>query len=81
MRCAESRFPGQKRTDFESGFAPLLSRGGRRRAWIAVNAGGAITGPFESRAPPGAAAAHRALLGMGVHRALSPTRTWLEPGA
>ena len=46
-----------------------------------MNADGAITGHFDSRALPEAAAAHRALLGMGVHRALSPTRTRLEPGA
>lgn len=68
MPRAESRLPEQKRTDFESGLATPLGQRCWRRAWIAVNANGAIAGHFDLRARPEAAATHRALLGMGVHR-------------
>jgi RimJ/RimL family protein N-acetyltransferase len=68
MPRAESRFPQQKRTDFESGLLTPLGQDGWRRAWMAVNVDGAIVGHCDLRARPEAAAAHRALLGMGVHR-------------
>lgn len=68
MPRAESRLAEQRRTDFESGLATPLGQRGWRRAWIAVSANGAIAGHFDLRARLEAGAAHRTLLGMGVHR-------------
>ena len=65
---AESRLPQPLRTNFEQGLARPLDQGCWRRAWIAVSADGAIAGHVDLRARAEAGAAHRALLGMGVHR-------------
>jgi RimJ/RimL family protein N-acetyltransferase len=65
---AESRLSVPTRTNFEKGLATPLGQAGWRRAWIAVSADGAIAGHVDVRARPELPAAHRALLGMGVHR-------------
>ena len=68
MARAASRFPDDKKAAFTAGLAAPLGQPGWRRAWIAVDALGAIAGHIDLRARPEPAAAHRALLGMGVHR-------------
>jgi ribosomal protein S18 acetylase RimI-like enzyme len=68
MARADSRFPSDKKAAFTAGLAAPLGQPGWRRAWIAVDAAGAIAGHIDLRARPEPAAAHRALLGMGVHR-------------
>jgi ribosomal protein S18 acetylase RimI-like enzyme len=65
---AQSRFPDDKKAGFTWGLATPVGQPGWRRAWIAVDAGGAIAGHVDLRARPERAAAHRALLGMGVQR-------------
>jgi RimJ/RimL family protein N-acetyltransferase len=68
MARAESHVPPHMRGGFETGLATPLGQSGWRRAWIALDASGAIAGHVDLRARPEAPAAHRALLGMGVHR-------------
>jgi RimJ/RimL family protein N-acetyltransferase len=68
MARAESRFPDDKKAGFTRGLATPLGQPGWRRAWIAVDKDGAIAGHVDLRARPEPAAAHRALLGMGVRR-------------
>ena len=58
--------PMQER--FAAGMAAPLGQPGWRRVWIAVDEEGAIAGHIDLRARPEPDAAHRALLGMGVHR-------------
>jgi hypothetical protein len=65
---AASRFPDGNKAGFTTGLATPLDQPGWRRAWVAVDKGGAIAGHIDLRARPERAAAHRALLGMGVHR-------------
>jgi ribosomal protein S18 acetylase RimI-like enzyme len=65
----KSGFPPDKRSAFRSGMAAPVGRAGWRRAWIAVDGDGMIAGHIDLRARPEAPAFHRALLGMGVHRA------------
>ncbi|TFW28336.1 GNAT family N-acetyltransferase [Massilia horti] len=68
MSRSDSRLPEDKRAAFSLGLATPLDRPGWRRVWIALDAAGSIAGHVDLRARPEAAAAHRALLGMGVHR-------------
>jgi len=68
MPRAESFFPVEKRAGFVLGLGTALDAPGWRRGWIAVDAGGAICGHIDLRARPERTAAHRCLLGMGVHR-------------
>lgn len=68
MPRAESCFPVDKRAGFVLGLGTALDAPGWRRGWIAVDAAGAIRGHVDLRARPERTAAHRCLLGMGVHR-------------
>jgi len=52
---------------FTRGMATPLSQPGWRRLWLALD-GDAIVGHVDLRARPEAEAAHRCILGMGVHR-------------
>jgi len=63
-----SRFPAEKEAAFRAGLAAPLGQPGWRRALIALAEDGAIAGHIDLRARPEAAAAHRAMLGMGVDR-------------
>ncbi|AXA91920.1 GNAT family N-acetyltransferase [Massilia sp. YMA4] len=53
---------------FTNGLATPLTEPGWRRLWLAFD-GAAIRGHIDLRARPEAESVHRALLGMGVHRA------------
>ena len=64
---ANSVFPPEKRASFEHGLVTPLSGPGWRRLWLAFD-GDTILGHIDLSARPEPAAAHRALLGMGVHR-------------
>jgi len=68
MARADSRFPADKRAAFAIGLNAEVGAPGWRRAWMALDADGAIAGHVDLRARPERAAAHRCLLGMGVHR-------------
>jgi len=68
MARSESTFPADRRAAFANGLATPLGAPGWRRAWVACDATGAIAGHIDLRARPEKAAAHRALLGMGVQR-------------
>ena len=68
MPRSESAFPADRRAAFANGLATPLGRPGWRRAWVARDAAGAIAGHVDLRARPEKAAAHRVMLGMGVHR-------------
>jgi ribosomal protein S18 acetylase RimI-like enzyme len=60
-------FPPEKAAGFRNGAQAPLGQPGWRRVWVVENAHG-IMGHIDLRSRPEAAAAHRALLGMGVHR-------------
>jgi RimJ/RimL family protein N-acetyltransferase len=68
MPRADSRFPTDKRAAFAIGLHAEVGAPGWRRAWMALDADGAICGHVDLRARPERAAQHRCLLGMGVHR-------------
>jgi RimJ/RimL family protein N-acetyltransferase len=68
MARADSRFPTDKRAAFALGLNAEVGAPGWRRAWMALDADGAICGHADLRARPERAASHRCLLGMGVHR-------------
>jgi ribosomal protein S18 acetylase RimI-like enzyme len=68
MARADSRFPVDKRAAFAIGLHAEVGAPGWRRAWMALDEDGAIRGHIDLRARPERAAAHRCLLGMGVHR-------------
>ncbi|MBJ7308649.1 GNAT family N-acetyltransferase [Rugamonas sp. CCM 8940] len=68
MPRGQSRFAPDKEAAFRAALALPLGQPGWRRAWIATGANG-IQGHVDLRARPDGAASHRALLGMGVHRA------------
>lgn len=65
---SESRFPAEKEAGFRAGLETPVGQPGWRRAWLAIGPGGHIAGHIDLRARLEKAAAHRALLGMGVHR-------------
>lgn len=68
MSRGESRLPAETRASFSAGLGVAVAEPGWRRVWIAVDEAGAIAGHIDLRARPERSAAHRALLGMGVHR-------------
>lgn len=68
MARGESRLPPEKEAGFITGLGTAVGEPGWRRIWLAVDDGGAIAGHIDLRARPERPAAHRALLGMGVHR-------------
>ncbi len=65
----EGGFPPEKQASMRYGLAIPVGQRGWRRPWIAFTQDGAIAGHVDLRARSEKAAAHRALLGMGVHRA------------
>ncbi|MES2260761.1 MAG: GNAT family N-acetyltransferase [Pseudomonadota bacterium] len=67
MPRKQSVFPADKEATFSKGLRIALGQPGWRRAWIAGSHDG-ILGHVDLRARPEGACAHRALLGMGVHR-------------
>ena len=61
--------PGRQRgRHSSSALGTPVGEPGWRRAWLALDEDGAIAGHVDLRARPERPAAHRALLGMGVHR-------------
>ena len=66
-RC-ESVFSPEKQAAFRSGIDTPVGQSGWRRAWLALTPDGSIAGHIDLRARPEKTCAHRALLGMGVHR-------------
>lgn len=68
MARAESRWAVDKRAAFVIGLGTEVGAPGWRRAWMALDAAGAICGHVDLRARPERASSHRCLLGMGVHR-------------
>lgn len=64
-----ARLPPEKAASFAGGLSIALGRPGWRRVWIALDANGAIAGHIDLRARPDPLSTHRAMLGMGVHRA------------
>ncbi len=69
MARAASAFPPERQAAFRTGMVTALNEPGWRRLWLAWTPGGEIAGHIDLRARTEAAASHRALLGMGVHRA------------
>lgn len=69
MPRGQSCLPADKEAGFITGFGTPVGEPGWRRAWIALDQAGAIAGHIDLRARQERPAAHRALLGMGVHRA------------
>jgi ribosomal protein S18 acetylase RimI-like enzyme len=67
MPRSRSVFPDEKAAAFSKGLGIALGQPGWRRAWIATGQDG-ILGHVDLRARPEHGCAHRALLGMGVHR-------------
>lgn len=67
MPRSQSAFPDDKAAAFQRGLGIAVGQPGWRRAWIAAGQDG-ILGHVDLRARPESATAHRALLGMGVHR-------------
>ena len=65
---SESGFPRDKESNMRKGIGVPVGQHGWRRPWIALTADGAIAGHVDLRARLEIACAHRALLGMGVHR-------------
>lgn len=60
--------PPDRETMFRTGVDAPLGQPGWRRLWLAFGGDGEIAGHIDLRARPEKAAAHRVLLGMGVHR-------------
>jgi ribosomal protein S18 acetylase RimI-like enzyme len=63
------RMPPGLRLSFIKGLALDVGAPGWRRLWLALGPSGDIVGHVDLRARPEHMAAHRAMLGMGVHRA------------
>ena len=68
MPRSESVFSPEKQASFRTGMDTPVSQSGWRRAWLALTPDGSIAGHIDLRARPEKTCAHRALLGMGVHR-------------
>lgn len=68
MSRSESGFPPDKEASIRNGIEIAVGQPGWRRPWIAYADDGRIAGHVDLRARPEKACAHRALLGMGVHR-------------
>ena len=68
MARSASVFSPDKQAAFRSGMDTPVGQPGWRRGWIALAGDGSIAGHIDLRARPEKPSAHRALLGMGVHR-------------
>jgi GNAT superfamily N-acetyltransferase len=68
MALSDSVFSSDKQTAFRTGLETPLGQPGWRRGWLALAPDGSIAGHVDLRARPEKTCAHRALLGMGVHR-------------
>ena len=66
---AQSQLPPGLKVAFIEGLAVPVGEPGWRRLWLAVDSRGSIAGHIDLRARPEPLARHRAMLGMGVHRA------------
>jgi ribosomal protein S18 acetylase RimI-like enzyme len=66
---AQSQLPPGLKVSFIEGMAIPVGQAGWRRLWLALDARGSIAGHIDLRARPEPLARHRAMLGMGVHRA------------
>jgi ribosomal protein S18 acetylase RimI-like enzyme len=66
---AQSQLPPGLKVAFIEGLAIPVGEPGWRRLWLAVDSRGSIAGHVDLRARPEPLARHRAMLGMGVHRA------------
>lgn len=66
---AQSQLPPGLKVAFIEGLAIPVGEPGWRRLWLAVDGRGSIAGHIDLRARPEPLARHRAMLGMGVHRA------------
>jgi len=64
----QSRMPPGLRLAFIKGLTVPVGQPGWRRLWLALGPTGNIAGHIDLRARPEPAAAHRAMLGMGVQR-------------
>jgi ribosomal protein S18 acetylase RimI-like enzyme len=64
-----ARLPAGLRIAFIKGLDIPVAEPGWRRLWLALDARGSIAGHIDLRARPEPSARHRAMLGMGVHRA------------
>ena len=67
MSRSQAGMPPGGEAAFTNGLAAPRTASGWRRLWLAADAAG-IHGHVDLRARPEPASAHRALLGMGVHR-------------
>ena len=65
----QPRIPAGLRLSFIKGVTFPVGAPGWRRLWLALGPTGDIVGHIDLRARPERAAVHRAMLGMGVHRA------------
>jgi ribosomal protein S18 acetylase RimI-like enzyme len=65
---SESRFSIEKEAAFRLGMETPVGQPGWRRGWLALAPDGSIAGHIDLRSRPEKMSAHRALLGMGVHR-------------
>jgi ribosomal protein S18 acetylase RimI-like enzyme len=65
----QSQLPPGLKASFIEGLAIPVGEAGWRRLWLALDARGSIAGHIDLRARPEPLARHRAMLGMGVHRA------------
>jgi ribosomal protein S18 acetylase RimI-like enzyme len=66
---AQSQLPPGVKVFFINGVAIQVGEPGWRRLWLALDSRGSIAGHIDLRARPEPGARHRAMLGMGVHRA------------
>ena len=66
---AQSQLPSGLKASFVDGLAVPVGAARWRRLWLALDARGSIAGHIDLRARPEPGARHRAMLGMGVHRA------------
>jgi ribosomal protein S18 acetylase RimI-like enzyme len=66
---AQPQLPPRLKVSFIEGLAIPAGEPRWRRLWLALDSRGSIAGHIDLRARPEPAARHRAMLGMGVHRA------------
>ncbi len=64
----DAGFPPEKQASIRNGMVAQVGQPGWRRPWVAYAADGSMAGHVDLRARPEKVAAHRCLLGMGVHR-------------
>lgn len=68
MARRDSGFAPEKQASMRNGMDIAVGQPGWRRPWLALTPDGRIAGHVDLRARPEKSSAHRALLGMGVHR-------------